>query len=362
MRQVELIDRTAAADGWHDVRSPGGYEWWYFDAQDPRTDTQVVAIFMEGFIFHPGYLRQHKAWRRKPTKGPPPTAGDFPCAYLCVYRGGKIWKQFFTQFPASAFHASSRSADVSIGDVNTIRPADGSLVLSLSGHPWNLSMRGPVTHRDQALSASLTFSPASRTDPIERRFLSADMTGAEHQWVLVHPKCAVSGSITLSGPGVGEQIDFDGTGYHDHNYGLAPIGDGLRRWMWGRAVCGDRVVTFHHAEPSDRSGPCESHLIECTSSGANDIAAAGRLDWSLRCRPAMMLSYPAVAEFTGESGEVLSLSNPRVIDPAPFYMRLTYDAVSRGERGTALCEIAYPHRIRWPVLGRMVEMSFDKRK
>ena len=39
-------------------------------------------------------------------------------------------------------------------------------------------------------------------------------------------------------------------------------------------------------------------------------------------------------------------------------MRLIY-AADHG--GTAFCEIAYPHRLRWPVLGRMIEMSIDKR-
>ena len=37
-------------------------------------------------------------------------------------------------------------------------------------------------------------------------------------------------------------------------------------------------------------------------------------------------------------------------------------SVSFGERTTAFCELAYPHRVRWPILGRMIEMSFDKRQ
>jgi hypothetical protein len=49
-----------------------------------------------------------------------------------------------------------------------------------------------------------------------------------------------------------------------------------------------------------------------------------------------------------------------VIDPTPFYLRLAYDARAGRETCTALCEIAYPHRLRWPLLGRLIEMSFDR--
>ena len=53
----------------------------------------------------------------------------------------------------------------------------------------------------------------------------------------------------------------------------------------------------------------------------------------------------------------MTLSDPRVIDSSPFYLRLQYKAVCEGHQGTAFCEVAYPHRLRWPLLGRMIEMS-----
>ena len=41
--------------------------------------------------------------------------------------------------------------------------------------------------------------------------------------------------------------------------------------------------------------------------------------------------------------------------------RVVYDAALRNVRGTAFCEVAYPHRLRCPVLGRILEMSIDRR-
>jgi hypothetical protein len=58
----------------------------------------------------------------------------------------------------------------------------------------------------------------------------------------------------------------------------------------------------------------------------------------------------------------LQLVNPKVVDASPFYLRLAYDASLRGISATAFCEIAYPHRLRWPILGRMIEMSINTNK
>lgn len=212
----------------------------------------------------------------------------------------------------------------------------------------------------------MTFTPSYRHPPVERTFLSRGMTGADHQWTIAAPRCEVSGSVQIQSSAtrnaevdVPSRLHIAGQGYHDHNFGTAPIRAGLHRWIWGRAMFRDRVLTFHHAEPRSAALPCETHLVEVTvGAGARDVAVERvESDWSLMCPPAMMLRYPSVLGF----GEDLRLSHPRVLDPSPFYLRLVFDAVSRGESSRAFCEIAYPNRLAWPILGRMIEMSFDKR-
>lgn len=365
MPTIDLYDEIAHADGWHDVRAPGGYEWWYFDAEDAATDTQVVAIFMQGFIFHPGYLRAFARYLRRPTTALPPTGADYPCVYLCAYRGGKIWRQFFTQYRREQFRAARDRCDVHLGDNCWARETDDGYEIYLLGSPWTLTARGPVTSAEEVLSAKLRFrrSPFA-APPRERAFLSRAMTGAAHRWSIVAPSCAVEGTIritrsAISGGG-SDVMAFHGRGYHDHNFGTAPVGDGLARWTWGRAMfAGGRTVTFHHAEPTDTTRADETHVVEVSADGAIVDHAVPKVvgDWSRVCRPAMFLRYPATLDF----GDVLRLSSPRVVDPSPFYLRLQFEAESRGERATAFCELAYPHRLRWPILGRMIEMSFDKR-
>ncbi len=350
---IPMFRTNPVADAWHEVTSPGGYEWWYFDAEDSATDTQIVAIFLEGFVFHPGYLRHYFRFVRNPTRHVPPVAPDYVCAYFVVYRNGKIAHQFMTQYPREQFAASRTSPDVSIGKNRFW--IDGDVrKLQLTGTPWKLTLRGPLTLHGTTLSAEFAFTPRHRHPANERQFFSRKLAGADHHWVIADPLCDVSGTILT---GTGEQIAFNGRGYHDHNYGTGPIGPGLKRWFWGRALVSDKSYTFHHAIAQDPSIEAETHLIETNKESQVETATpAVEIDWSRRT--ALLLRYPASARF----GDVLQLMNPRVLDSAPFYLRVMYDAVARGEKTTAFTEIAYPHRLRYPILGRMIEMSIDKRK
>jgi carotenoid 1,2-hydratase len=347
---IPMLTPTPVPDAWHQVTAPGGYEWWYFDAEDG--DVRVVAILFQGFVFHPGYLRAYDRYRRRPTRVAPPTAADYPCAYLVAYRGGQIVGQFMSQFPPGAFSAGADRVDVTVGPNRLTRDVAGTLRLSLSGTPWVLTGRGPRTLVGQTLSAELAFRPLLPHRPVERTFLPRGWTGADHRWVLADPLCGVTGTVTLAGGPAPITLPIAGRGYHDHNYGTGPIGPGLRRWMWGRVLLGDdHAVMFHLAQPRDASLGDDLHLIEVDAHGPRELVGEhAAVDWSHRT--ATGLRYPARVR-----AGPLTLRDPVVVDASPFYLRIAYDADVRGVTGRAFCEVAYPHRLRWPVLGRMIEMS-----
>jgi carotenoid 1,2-hydratase len=337
-------------DAWHRVRSPGGYEWWYFDAEDPQHDRQIVAILFQGFVFHPGYLRAYARYRRRPTRVAPPLPEQFPCAYFVVYEHGRIARQFMTQYPPGAFAARPDRPHVTVGP-NTLCTDGQTLKLNLTGTPWELTFHGPVLLEDQQLQAELTFSPHLTAPAQERIFLSRELSGADHRWVIANPLCEVTGTICYDG----QSIAFRGRGYHDHNYGTAPLGPGLRRWIWGRVLFEDLACTFHLARARDSSLAEEVHVVQADATGMRELpVAVVEGNWSRRT--ATLLRYPPELRFEN----ALWLSNARLIDSSPFYLRLMYDAQHDDRRGRAFCEIAYPQRLRWPVLGRMIEMSIDK--
>ena len=357
MPTLSLYSTPSVADASHEVTAPGGYEWWYFDAEDAEKDVQVVGILLHGFVFHPGYLRRYFRYVKAPTRHAPPMPSEYPCAYLAVYEKGRLLAQFMTQYGRGELASSASHLNVVVGP-NRVTVVEGAMKLELEGRPWVLTGRGPKTQEGQRLRAALRFAPKLTHSAQERVFFSREMTGADHRWVIANPLCDVEGVVRIEGNGaVGARtIAFKGKGYHDHNYGSGPIGPGLRNWMWGRVLMEDRVCTFQFARPRDRSLPEEVHLVEGSEAELGSTPMKGLMAEFSRRTP-LGLAYPAEVKFD----DALHLSNPMVVDSAPFYMRLIYEARYRASAGRAFCEVAYPHRLRWPVLGRMIEMSVDRR-
>jgi carotenoid 1,2-hydratase len=240
---------------------------------------------------------------------------------------------------------------VSVGP-NSFAIDQRTLKLNLTGTPWKLTFHGPVLLEDEKLEAELEFLPRLMSSPPQRTFLSRELSGADHHWVIANPLCDVTGTVRYAG----ETIQFQGKGYHDHNYGTAPLGSGLKRWIWGRVLFDDLACTFHSARAKNPELADEVHLIEADATGTREVPIAV-VEGAWFRRTATLLRYPAELRFEN----TLWLSNARLIDSSPFYLRLMYDAQHDDRRGRAFCEVAYPHRLSWPILGRMIEMSIDKR-
>jgi carotenoid 1,2-hydratase len=325
MTAVPLLTHPSSPDAWHQVRSPGGYEWWYFDAEDVERQLRFVAILFDGYVFHPQYLRRYERYRRWPTLFAPPVAREYACASFAVYERDQAALRWIRQYPPGSLRAATDALDVVLGP-NTCRAAQaGTMELSISGHEF-------------------TFRPMVGGDGSERRL-------ADHRWFIASPSCEVEGRLR-----VGEHVDFRGSGYHDHSYGTQPIGFGIQRWFRGRVLLeGNPCVAFHCARPRDRRLPDEISLIEADASGMRELDVGEvEVDWSARSR--LLLAFPRQARF----GSALQLSGPRVIDSSPFSLRILYDAEVGARRGTALCEVVYPNRLLWPVLGRAVERGIEK--
>ena len=355
MPDLPLFSSPSHPDAGHRVIAPGGYEWWYVDGEDAATDTQFVAILLDGFVFHPEYLRRHKRFMRHPTRVVPAMPRDYPCAYMVIYQNGKIAAQFMSQFAAGSFKAGEDGPTVDVGPNSLRREADGTLVWRLSGTPWEIGPRGPRTLHGQTLAGDIRLRPVLTAPPQERVFLSRAMTGADHHWVVANPRCDFQAELAVESGGSARSWSLAGRAYHDHNYGTGPLGPGLARWSWGRVLLDDCVYTFHHAIGRDRSLPPETHLLRGRGPLLEELdVEAVEADWS--GMTPLLLRHPRGVRFGGH----LSLTNPRVIDLAPFYMRLQYDAVTPDGTGKAFCEVAYPHRLLWPVLGRMIQMSINR--
>jgi carotenoid 1,2-hydratase len=256
---LPLYELDAAPDAWHRVRSPGGYEWWHFDAES-AAGLRLTIRFGQGGISNREYLQRYAAYRRHPTRRLPPTPAEYAAVDFGLYEREQAIAQFKAQ---GEFNASSLTTDVTIGENRVKRDLDG-LRISL---------------RHEETSADLVFHPLWPHRPIQRRLCSRELTGADHWWVIADPLCVVKGDIR-----VGDRaIPVNGRGYHDHHYGSGPLLN-VRRWRWGRILREESALAFQMVTPRDSMFSPQSQLIEAGADGVREGEAEtmGMDQWQIK--------------------------------------------------------------------------------
>jgi hypothetical protein len=203
------IDRNSIAsweDGQRESTDSGHYEWWYFDAHLDDGATMVV-------VFH--------------TK--PPTNPGSQLAPLVTINvtlpDGRIVNKVYRAKP-DEFSASKTGCDVRIGpnrfvgDLHRYHIAAGiedvSVDIDLVGEvpPW----RPKSGH---------TYFAKAKGRP-ERLFA----------WLPSVPQ----GHVTIAYTVGGVAMKGTGIGYHDHNWGDAPMSSLMHDWYWARAKVGPYSV------------------------------------------------------------------------------------------------------------------------
>jgi hypothetical protein len=336
MPDLLLLDTdVVVADAWHRVTAPGGYEWWHFDAQDPTGSVLVVADFHAGFVFHPQYLRRFHLYQQKPTRHSPPSPMEYCCAQLAVYENGRRLGAFTRRYRPEKLWASTSDIEVTIGPNR----------LTTDGGALRLHAEDPT-----GLRADLAFRPRLAHPPAEQIILSRHRSYTDHHfWIVANPLCEVGGEIRLP---TGRTIPLSGVGYHDHLYGTGPLGSGLWRWMSGRVLQENKAIGFQISSPQEAEDPEQAHLFMADRSSAGAIAAA-RVTWGTDRLTRWGLAYPTGLEID----PALILRQPRVLESSAYSLRIVYDAFVDGEAACALCQLVYPQRLGWPVLGRLIERS-----
>jgi hypothetical protein len=69
-------------------------------------------------------------------------------------------------------------------------------------------------------------------------------------WAIAQPRASVTGKLILNG----KEIPVSGQGYHDHNWGNAPLPDMYTDWYWGRIFLSDYTFVYSVGETSDVVG------------------------------------------------------------------------------------------------------------
>lgn len=191
-------------DGMRTDGSPGTYEWWYFDAHLDDGAKLVVVFFTKEF-----------------TDISRPLA---PMIRIDLTLPDGTTVERLAHFDADVFSASTEGCDVRIGDGNVFA---GDL------HTYTIRARIEDTEVDITLTGQV---PAWR--PETGYFLFGEHDEHHFAWLPSVPQGAVQASYrsgTVSGTSAG-------IGYHDHNWGNAPMLKLMHHWYWARGAAGPYSV------------------------------------------------------------------------------------------------------------------------
>jgi carotenoid 1,2-hydratase len=376
MRLV-LDPAEEAAHGEWLRRTPGAYEWWYFDALSDDGEWVLSCIWFLGNPFSPYY--------RQSALGKPSSPFEQNALFFALYHQGRLHAYHFTRFPES---------EISAEETPPLRLRFGPNRLAASDGEWRLELADENAN-GRSLNASLVFTSPSlaftssplafTSSPLAftsspLAFTSSPLVAAatqdsaaipetaldsEHSWLPAAPFCRVTGRIELretQNPG-SEEIHFTGTGYHDHNWGRLPFDAAIRDWYWARAALSEeRSVILYHVQP--HHGPAVSHLL---------LFEQGRLT---RCdaQAKVCLSRPVLNGFgtryfsrlaaSGAGLDVVFRFGTR-LDSAPFYLRVLCRAEvgleGQTEIGQGIGEYLRPRLMSWPLVASAMKARIVER-
>ena len=345
MPTLALFTRPATASASHQVRAPGGFERWHFDAEDADGGRRVVIDFFEGFPFHPAYLRRYHQYLRHPTRIAPPLPADYCSVSLSLFEE--------TQCVARLFHlgAGYGANSMSIGD------DDGAIRLQLRGAPWTATSSGPTLLDQQTLNAEFTFTPIAGLGSVTESVDPLAEVSEYSQYQVSQSACEVSGQLNVYGQGAGAgpiDIRQSGRGFYDHYFGLAPLSECIPRLMYGRVILPNRVLVLEVIQEEEPPAMTRGELLQIDATGERSLDAGEmKIDWQ---STPLGVGAPPRVTFAGQ----LELSNPRVLDANAVSAQVLYDATAGDERGTALCEVAYPTRVGAFGYGLWLKRWFDR--
>jgi hypothetical protein len=184
-------------DALHPYSEEDYYEWWCFDGKYNNGYSTVLTLHWRN-----GFIKPHLTTMQ-----------------MYIYSPDGVKHEGLAAINPKKYNcsASTTKCDVVLGDSFCKVEDDGRYRVKM-----------------QAKNVAVDLTYTNLIPPIKRGpgfFPPPEEThGIYHGWVIAIPRAIVEGTLTVDG----KVIPVKGEGYHDHNWGNANMGDGLRGWSWGR--------------------------------------------------------------------------------------------------------------------------------
>lgn len=283
----------------------GAYRWYYADFS--AGGVTAVFIFMVGTVFS-------RRYQVAATRGAMPE--DHCSVNFALYLGGKRKLWVFSEHGRGLLEGCTLRIGRSM--LRYDRPGSLSLEVIDRTAPWGT----PV-------EASMRLSWAA---PLGRAVELVE--GQPHWWVPLVPRA----DAVLRVPSL--NLEQQGRGYHDSNFGLEPLGQQLTGWQWARTHASAQTLIEYEPYGAQRS----IHAV-ATEAGVEvsrreaQVRRTTRSAWGLEVPTRLRAGHRA----------------PAMLETAPFYARLESEA----EGVHVLGEVANFERFRSPLIGWMA--SFRRR-
>ena len=192
-KEIQLFE-----DGLRTGKESGNYEWWYFDSKYPDGSSLVIVFFS-------------KPVTSMKNKFEPYVSFDYVSKDRSIH----------TEYRCKDFFMSKEKCDVKIGDCWV----KGDL------NHYEIYFKNDVAESTFILDGN---TPSWRPYSGHLYFNETDY----FSWLPSVPEGKVKVNIKTKD----EELNLEGTGYHDHNWGNKLMIFLMNDWYWGRAKVGDYVV------------------------------------------------------------------------------------------------------------------------
>jgi carotenoid 1,2-hydratase len=294
----------------------GGYRWWYLDALSDDGQHGLTVIGFVGSVFSPYY-----AWARRRGVADP----ENHCALnVALYgRAGHRWSMTERGRRSIARHASS----FTIGP-SAMRWEDGSLVIDID------EVTVPIPSR---LRGQVRLTPAA----ICAHEVRLDASG-QHVWRPVAPVARLTAVFEKP------DLQWSGTGYHDSNWGEAPLEDSFDSWVWSRSATKNGAAIIYDTVMRDAT----------TRAFALDIDRSGKVrEMPVPSRWEMPKTFWQMRRHTLSDAAVTEVS---LLEDSPFYARTLLRTRMDGEGVAAFHESLSLTRFRNPAVQMMLPFRMPR--
>jgi hypothetical protein len=252
-------------DARHHVRGLFRFEWWYFDAVFDNGYSAVCILWPMNY-FRP--LRRQCS------------------VMLSIYTPEGVQLKHYDFPPRRLFRGSYSTCDVNIGN-NYVR----------GSHPrYEVHLESGEEVADLVFEAETPgWKPGNAVSvaPFPRYKTMG--------WLVPLPRAKVSGTLEVAG----QKVEVEGHGYHDHNWGEAPLPLLIDNWHWGHIIAADIAIIWADIT-MDRSLEYDRSYMFLLCLGDRLVYESAQIevvyeDW--RDDPAYLHPYPAIITVSFGSAE-----------------------------------------------------------